>query len=57
VDSQGRFTGAETAGKPTRYLFRIPSRGFEAAFGVFFNIQAKLPIQATTRILYLMEKK
>jgi hypothetical protein len=31
--------------------------GFEAAFGMYFNIHERVPIQDSPRILYLMEKK
>jgi hypothetical protein len=31
--------------------------GFESAFGAYFNIHEKVPVQESPRILYLMEKK
>jgi hypothetical protein len=31
--------------------------GFEAAFGAYFTIHEKVPVQDSPRILYLMEKK
>ena len=31
--------------------------GFETAFGAYFNIHEKVPVQDSPRILYLMEKK